>query len=179
MPYADPHSEAAKACNKRKCEKYNKAHPERVAQIFRENARQYRANNPDKAKATVLAARSKNPAARYEANKRWVENNPERTRLNRRAGLHRRRNRLAGTWTAKEWIALKDAFGNICLCCGLSEAQLDALGRKLTPDHVIPVAKGGRNEISNLQPLCFGKGGCNNRKQMQCTDYRLAEKKVA
>lgn len=48
-------------------------------------------------------------------------------------------------------ILIKD--GSCCAYCGSTE--------KLEVDHIIPVAKGGRNELSNTQVLCEG---CNMRK---------------
>jgi hypothetical protein len=148
--------------------------------IFRTNAKRYREQNPEKAKAQVLAARAKNPEARYEANREWRKNNLERSRHNSLAGFHRRRSRYQGTWTGAEWTALKEFYGNRCLACGLTEDELRLIGRKLSADHVIPVAKGGPNVIGNIQPLCFGKGGCNNKKQAKTTDFRLlVEKRCA
>lgn len=61
-----------------------------------------------------------------------------------------------------EWIALKDFYGNKCLCCGKDDVNL-------TMDHVMPVSMGGRNLIENIQPLC---GSCNSRKNNKFIDYR-------
>lgn len=80
------------------------------------------------------------------------------------AALHTRRARKAangGKYTAKEWRALCAKYDHRCLCCG--EAK------RLTPDHVVPIAKGGSNDISNIQPLCLD---CNLRKHTQTIDYR-------
>lgn len=44
-----------------------------------------------------------------------------------------------------------------CKYCGKSEKD----GIKLSVDHIVPVSKGGTNEISNLQILCMP---CNQRK---------------
>jgi 5-methylcytosine-specific restriction endonuclease McrA len=66
-----------------------------------------------------------------------------------------------GDFTAQEWLDLCEFYGNRCLCCG---EQVP-----LTIDHVIPLSKGGRNSIDNLQPLCLS---CNNIKQDKTIDYR-------
>lgn len=81
------------------------------------------------------------------------------------AATHRRRERErtgGGSFTGKEWKALKDHYGNQCLCCSKT-------GVKLQPDHVIPVALFGPSYIWNIQPLC---GKCNRAKGKKCTDYR-------
>lgn len=66
-----------------------------------------------------------------------------------------------GTFTRREWEDLCASYGNRCLCCG-SEGPL-------TADHIVPVSKGGKNTIDNIQPLCMP---CNSRKQTKSTDYR-------
>ena len=101
----------------------------------------------------------------------WRRRNPEAFK----SLLHKRRAQLlgnGGSWFAAEWVALVARYGHRCLACGLGEIQLRCLHRKLVPIHVIPLAKGGRNDIGNLQPLCHGAGGCNNRKGTKHIDYR-------
>lgn len=83
------------------------------------------------------------------------------------AALQKRRAKLikqnGGTHTAEEWWALVARFGGFCLACHSS-------GFPLTKDHVIPICKGGRDDIANLQPLCEA---CNRAKGTQSTDYRI------
>ncbi len=89
----------------------------------------------------------------------WQQRNPTKAK----ARHHRYKARLygsGGSFTADEWRALCDWFGNQCLVCGKSKVSID---------HVVPVAKGGRNTIENLQPLCLS---CNASKGDQTIDYR-------
>lgn len=51
--------------------------------------------------------------------------------------------------------------GDVCLRCGSDE--------HITLDHVVPVSRGGKNTISNLQPLCRS---CNSTKGTKTIDYR-------
>ena len=77
-----------------------------------------------------------------------------------------------------EWDALKAFYDFKCLCCGKTEKRLKRLGRKLVWDHVVALLdpsdklKGLRDLISNIQPLCHGRGGCNNRKNKKHINYR-------
>jgi 5-methylcytosine-specific restriction endonuclease McrA len=66
-----------------------------------------------------------------------------------------------GSFTRSEFKALCQIFGNVCLRC---ETKSD-----LVADHVISLAKGGTNEITNIQPLCKT---CNGIKGINSTDYR-------
>ena len=52
-------------------------------------------------------------------------------------------------------------YGNKCIRCGKLE--------NATVDHVVPLSRGGRNEILNCQPLCIT---CNDRKGVKTIDYR-------
>lgn len=58
--------------------------------------------------------------------------------------------------------AVFDIYGDKCLCCGTSE--------NISIDHIIPVRKGGENNISNFQPLCKS---CNSKKGTKIIDYRI------
>ena len=56
-----------------------------------------------------------------------------------------------------------DKYGKKCLKCGSEEC--------ISLDHIIPVKKGGKNELDNLQPLCKS---CNSSKGHKIIDYRNA-----
>ena len=74
--------------------------------------------------------------------------------------------REACTHTANAAIrqAVFARHGHACLACGSIE--------NICIDHVIPVNKGGENNISNYQPLCKS---CNSRKGTNTTDYRKSK----
>lgn len=115
----------------------------------RQYNQEYRKNNPDK-----IRKYKQTDAVRH----------PEALKRNRAAVAHRRRVRIysgIGKYTPDQWKQLCDWFGNVCLCCKAT--------KKLSVDHVIPLVKGGRNDIANLQCLCLT---CNKKKNTRTTDYR-------
>ncbi len=61
-----------------------------------------------------------------------------------------------GFHTLAEWENLKAQYNWTCPCCNKSEPEI-----KLTEDHIIPLKKGGSDNIENVQPLCRG---CNSKK---------------
>ncbi|MFP4219604.1 MAG: HNH endonuclease [Phormidium sp.] len=54
----------------------------------------------------------------------------------------------------RRYVYERDNF--TCVACGKTHQQA-----RLTIDHIIPVSKGGSNDLSNLQTLCFT---CNRLK---------------
>ena len=75
-----------------------------------------------------------------------------------------RRKRLAeGSHTFEQWLELKQKHSNTCLACLRKEPEI-----RLTQDHIVPVSKGGSDNIENIQPLCRG---CNTRKSNRTIDY--------
>lgn len=95
--------------------------------------------------------------------KTWTKANPEQKKA--RDHRHRVRKRSgAGTYTAQQWQTLKEKYNFTCLACGRREPEI-----KLTVDHILPVSKGGSNNIDNIQPLC---GSCNSSKKDTFIDYR-------
>lgn len=103
----------------------------------------------------------------------WQRQNPGKKRDKEKARSAKKRAN-GGSYTAKQWRELKVFHGNRCLGCGIAEVELLRVGLKLVPDHVLPVAKGGTSDIGNIQPLCHGKNGCNNKKAAHHIDYRSA-----
>jgi 5-methylcytosine-specific restriction endonuclease McrA len=96
------------------------------------------------------------------------QNNPEyRVRRigQRKAAQHKRRKHIKESiehFTSQEWRDLCEHYDHHCLRCG---KVFDIL----SPDHVIPVSKGGGNGINNIQPLCWP---CNRSKGNKTIDYR-------
>lgn len=80
------------------------------------------------------------------------------TESERRIGL--------GRLSEEDWEKLKEKYRFACLRCGKTEPEI-----LLTVDHVIPVSKGGLDNIDNIQPLCYS---CNVAKGIKQIDYRPA-----
>lgn len=96
----------------------------------------------------ILTSRKKDPLYR-DKKKQWEA---------------KRRCKIAGSsqnFTHLEWEELCEKYNHRCLACGEK--------KKLTPDHIIPLARDGNNSINNIQPLCIN---CNSSKKTKTIDYR-------
>jgi 5-methylcytosine-specific restriction endonuclease McrA len=166
-------------CNRAKVKARRDANPEKD----REHSRLWRLANPERAKLNLSRwyqgnkekvrayerkMRETNPQKFFEghrkASSKYEKSHPDKMA----EGNHMRRARMQkaeGRITAKEWQALKEFYGYTCLCCGRKEPEI-----KLELDHVIPISKGGKNLVSNVQCLC---ASCNRRKNARHIDYRL------
>lgn len=108
--------------------------------------------NRERVKAWQKANPEKNNAKR----KRWYDKHGDDARAQHLTWRH---NRLAkmkangGSHTTEEWLAKLAEFDGSCVTCG-SSARIER-------DHIIPVTKGGTNDIENIQPLCLP---CNRTK---------------
>jgi len=138
--------------------------------------KQYRAKNKDRIRAYNRQYRQENAERRRVYNQRYRAAHPKKRRRylrnyyakypgKIRARNQRRRARKAnakGAFSAEDWTAICDKYGNQCVCCG-------SKSEPLTIDHIIPLSKGGTNSPINLQPLCLS---CNSRKRDKTIDYR-------
>lgn len=78
-----------------------------------------------------------------------------------------RRSRIKGdghTYRLSQWIKIREYYSPTGKCLACKKKH------KLTVDHVIPVIRGGKNSVENLQPLCQR---CNSVKGIMIIDYRL------
>ncbi len=167
--------ERARKNSRRRAAKWYRDNRKRALALSRINGKRWRAENKHRHAENGKRWRKANMEKVRVAAKLWKADNPQKVK----AMLHCRRARKlgnGGSFTGAEWTALKKFYDNRCLCCGKHERTLSRLHRTLTPDHVRSLAKGGRNDITNIQPLCHGRGGCNNRKGSKHIDYRKAGK---
>ena len=143
--------------------KYKEEHRERLTE-FKER---WTKENGERVAASKREHYDRNRKAIIVRSKKWAEENSEKVRIAK--AKNRRKRRAAryagrGSFTAREFQELCDRYGNRCLRCGNTHTMLEA-------DHVVPLTKGGSDEISNIQPLC---GSCNRSKFVDTLDYRVA-----
>ena len=131
----------------------------------RETKYKWRTENPE-AYQTIIERHKDKPETRIKRaayHKKRQQEFPEKSRKKNKLRT-KRKNENGGKFGAKEMATLLEIYGNKCLCC-CEIGNIEA-------DHVIPLSKGGSNDISNRQPLC---PKCNLRKSNKIIDYRMEQ----
>lgn len=121
--------------------------------------------NPDRVAANMRTARARQPEHFREATRRWRRENPQRASVHDANKRAKRREATVGDpgVTPEQWAAIKARFEHCCAYCFRP-------GR-LTMDHMLPIARGGRHEPENIAPACLP---CNSAKQARTPSEFLA-----
>ena len=132
----------------------------------RDYAREYRAARPGKDAEEARRRYAADPEAARERFRRRYAANPEKAREDARKRSRKyheahpgrkaeqRQARRAKTPYSPELAALMAELRKLpCTYCGSTD--------KITIDHVVPLARGGKHEADNLAPAC---GSCNSSK---------------
>jgi hypothetical protein len=126
--------------------RWREANPDKI----RVKNKRYKTDNAERL-APIAVARTK----------QWCEENPERAKaLRRKVSQHRRARILkaTGAYTQRQIDDLVQSQNWTCATPRCLKSLLEA--KEL--DHIIALARGGSNDISNLQWLC---PSCNRKKQ--------------
>jgi 5-methylcytosine-specific restriction endonuclease McrA len=136
----------------------------------RQYARDWIKRNPERAREAMRRWRQRHPADHAAAGRAYYERHKERlaeyfaqyrrehrdVRQGIDARRHARKLGAPGTHTTAEWIWLLQLWNWTCAYCG-------ERGAPLQPDHRVPLARGGSNDIENILPACRR---CNQRKAL-------------
>ncbi len=134
--------------------------------------RSWRARNPELVKeghkAWVLAHPEQRREQQKQAYDRWKKANPAIVSLHRQVNKARSRSSSSDDAFSKDdWLVLCQEYDGRCACCRI---RFD-----LTPDHIVPVVKGGCSHIENIQPLCLT---CNMKKGTKIIFYKAKHDKM-
>jgi 5-methylcytosine-specific restriction endonuclease McrA len=165
----DGRCHVCKDCNKAKATEWYRENPDKGKDTRRHNYLQNKQRRKEKQREYRLANKAKLQAAKKawcEANREkkreldltWQRENRQKVLVYRKVSEHKRRAqklKSGGSYTACEINKLMHKQRARCACCKTSIAAIYEI------DHIMPLSKGGSNDIVNIQLLC---PPCNRRK---------------
>lgn len=152
-----------KACKKQ-------YHQDNAEHISAQRKQYYQANKEHKAEY-MKQYNIDNAVHRAEYNKQYYQT-PQGKAVMKAGSQNRRTQKLqnGGTHTGKQILALFNQQSGVCPYC---KAKLHKSGKnKYHIDHVMPLSKGGNNDISNIQLLC---AKCNLTKSNKLPEEFAAQ----
>jgi 5-methylcytosine-specific restriction endonuclease McrA len=126
----------------------------------------WRTRNREKHLTALRDWHEKNREHSRKSNATWAKNHPELRRL--KDAKRRRMLEDAGDFLILE-SEIRRLYASPCAICGNTD--------NVTADHVMPLSRGGRHSIGNLQPLCKP---CNSsKKDKLMSEWRYRSELVA
>lgn len=111
-------------------------------------------------KQKIYAEKTKEHKKEYDKRYRQENKNKRSHWANRRRIA---KANAGGAHTMGEWENLKAQYNWTCPAC-----KKPSRNTELTRDHIIPIVKGGSDNIENIQPLCRS---CNCKKHTEIKKY--------
>lgn len=124
----------------------------------------YHRKNADRIRKYVAEWQALNPEKRAKQNKAYARRHPEALRMKQARRRARKRDNGVFDVSKKDMMRLK---ASPCAECGAAGEHID---------HIVPLSRGGRHAIGNLQMLC---ASCNWSKNSQLTIEWRAKRLVA
>lgn len=108
------------------------------------------------------------PDVRVKYHRAYYEQNKEEVHI--RAFLHKAKSRtnlkVKGSHTYEQWQSLVEQHEHKCYYCGVLTTNEEGK-TKLTRDHILPLSRGGTDDISNVVPSCKSCNGSKGNKTLE------------
>ena len=141
---------------------YKKEYNKKWQKNNKERRKQYDKKYRNTHKEKIKEWYQKNKEKELKRVKKWRKDNKQHYYFTKKQ-RELKKKEIVGSHTQGEWEMLKAQYNWICPSCGKSEPEI-----KLTEDHIIPISKGGSNNIENIQPLCKN---CNCKKYINIKKF--------
>jgi 5-methylcytosine-specific restriction endonuclease McrA len=134
--------------NREKLREYHKEYYLENSDTAKERTKLWREQNLERAKATRRERYARQKDKHRAAYKKWAAENPEKAKASAANSLHRRRARQRDADIREiKRKEMERVFSKGCAFPGCTNTNLQL-------DHIIPLFRGGRHAIGNLQALC-------------------------
>lgn len=155
-------SVTCKPCAKARSRKWEIDNPEKVNQnsrnLYHKDIEYARENRRKRVRKWYAA----NPEKARAASRSWAIRHPE----SKRNSEHKRKSAKIGNGVFE--VSKKEIsriINSSCIACSTTN--------NITVDHIVPLSRGGRHSIGNLQPLCFTCNASKNNRTM--TEWFLSK----